>query len=608
MDAIQQQRFQANLRLINQVYPQYASMIASAPDRHEYVVEPQGENTCLCRIPAEGEMMEAAWIHGPDSPWAEAESAIQRSDWRETRLMLILRPGLGYYPFSLYPNLRKGRHAQRMLLVEDRIDLFRLSLYWFDWTDVLRSDRTILLLTEDPVGSSLQFFITNPISLLPPITVFCGSVYGKEEQRMMENLEREMMQLVYTVSQATRVYLNDLGEHYVQRARSGAMRRRVLLIEPEHDYLANPIMEAFREEGCEVNQFKGNVRLLRFLNPYAWLVYTREHFPDILLWMNRNTLSPEGEECLKQFPIQKVLWFLDSPKRVETSAEELVATDEYFSFDAAYLPYLKELGGKAGHCLPTAAGIRPAPGCEPGENRVPRNGPEVGFLGALAVSRFQEVRRFWLGRDAEFVRLLDEIVEAYLADGSRSLEERYEASPARERLPYRGFVVLYLEERATYLHRLRMLKSIKEFGLVTYGAVEWGQSEWADDLVSCYAGYAPQYENQLPRVYYQTRININLFHVQCVNSTNPRIYDVLAAGGFLLTEYRPALEEEFTPGRHLACFRTIEELRERIQYYREHVEEREEIAREGQRFVLEHATYRARVKTMLRTLWSAEHS
>jgi len=597
--------YQQNLDLLLRIYPHYRSVLDSGPvDSNRYEILKTDLQTYICSVKSDScpsgsfGLPEKQWIHGPEDPWQWAEARIRETGLTAPQTFVIVRPGLGYVPFLLYPNLRKGRHAQRLLLVEDRIDLFRLSLQWFDWTDLLRSDRVILLLTDNAVEAVVHFFSINPVGILPPLSVLTGVVESEEEQRMMAALRDRLIRLAQTVNNAARQYLQELRDHYQTAGPADHRGRRILLVEPEHDYLAQPIAEAFRQEGCQVNLFRGNQRMLNFLNPYVWLAYTREHFPDVLFWMNRNTLSPQGAEALSPLPIQKLLWFLDSPKRVRTSREELQATDICFSFDSTYLPYLRELGGGKVLVLPTAAGIHPLPECGPGQTWPAREGPVIGFVGALAADRFQEVRAFWLRRDPEFVRILDGLVEDYLGDPSLSLEERFEQSPGRERLPYQGFVVLYLEERATWLRRLRFLQAVRDLGLITYGAPEWGNPEWARDLVPCFSGVAPQYP-ELSRVYYHTRINVNVFHVQCVDSANPRVYDVLAAGGFLLTEYRPALEREFQIGEHLVCFRTPEELREKASYYAAHPDEREAMARAGQEFVLNHATYRHRVQEML---------
>ena len=596
-DNAQPQLYQRNLALIQEIYPNYLSLLSQTQGTSPYKIDIKNSKTIHCKL-------DDQWIHGPGDPWELAEKTILDTKWTEQSMFLIIRPGLGYLPFSLYPNLRKGRNAQRMLIVEDRIDLFQASLQWFDWTDVLRSDRTILLLAENPINAVVDFFVMNPIAILIPFTGMCGAVVGDMEKRIMDRLGAVLNDMSQKVFGASKEYLGDLARFYEESKTNPGRQKRVLMVEPEHDYLADSIKEAFASENWWVNTYKANERLLRFLNPYIWLVYTRENYPDLLLWMNRNSLSPEGVHHLKNFPIQKVLWFLDSPKRVETTKEELDATDFYFSFDPTYLPFLRELSGKEGYYLPTGAGIKPLLDCQPGQIWPERHGPATGFMGALAAQRFQSVREFWLRRDMLFVQILDTIVEEFLSDPSIPLEDRYNNSSGRNRLPYSGFVVLYLEERTTYLTRLRYLQHLRDLGLITYGGVEWANPDWAEDLVPCFSGETPRYREDLPRVYYNTKININIFHAQCINSANPRVYDVLAAGGFLLTEYKPVLEEEFTLDHHLVCFHSPEELREKTEYYLAHEEEREAIARAGQQFVLENATYQHRIKSMLEIIAS----
>ena len=53
------------------------------------------------------------------------------------------------------------------------------------------------------------------------------------------------------------------------------------------------------------------------------------------------------------------------------------------------------------------------------------------------------------------------------------------------------------------------------------------------------------------------------------------------------------------------CFDGIEDLREKVSYYLEHEEEREQIAENGYKKVKEHHTYVNRIKDMLRMIDSA---
>ena len=60
-----------------------------------------------------------------------------------------------------------------------------------------------------------------------------------------------------------------------------------------------------------------------------------------------------------------------------------------------------------------------------------------------------------------------------------------------------------------------------------------------------------------------------------------RIFDVLGAGGFLLTNYQEELEDYFEIGKDLVCYSSEEDLLQKTAYYLEHDEERKQIARNG---------------------------
>jgi len=60
-----------------------------------------------------------------------------------------------------------------------------------------------------------------------------------------------------------------------------------------------------------------------------------------------------------------------------------------------------------------------------------------------------------------------------------------------------------------------------------------------------------------------------------------RTWYTMGCGGFLLTAYSPSLEEIFGRGKELDWFETIEECCDKIEYYLQHDEERQKIARSG---------------------------
>ena len=68
-----------------------------------------------------------------------------------------------------------------------------------------------------------------------------------------------------------------------------------------------------------------------------------------------------------------------------------------------------------------------------------------------------------------------------------------------------------------------------------------------------------------------------------------RTWYTLGCGGFLLTAYTPNLEELFERGKHLDWFETMEECCGKIEYYLQHDEERQLIAKAG--YQLAHRQY-----------------
>jgi spore maturation protein CgeB len=65
------------------------------------------------------------------------------------------------------------------------------------------------------------------------------------------------------------------------------------------------------------------------------------------------------------------------------------------------------------------------------------------------------------------------------------------------------------------------------------------------------------------------------------DETTTRTYEIPACGGFMLHERTDEVLELFEEGKEMACFGSIQELAEKINFYLAHPEERESIARAG---------------------------
>lgn len=110
------------------------------------------------------------------------------------------------------------------------------------------------------------------------------------------------------------------------------------------------------------------------------------------------------------------------------------------------------------------------------------------------------------------------------------------------------------------------------------------------------------YWTQMPKVFYGSRVNLN-FTIPNIKSGIPlRVWDVLGAGGFLITNYQPELDLYFEPDRDLVVFESKQELAKKVSYYLEHEEIRREIAKNGYEKVKLNHSYKKRMEQMLEIL------
>lgn len=106
------------------------------------------------------------------------------------------------------------------------------------------------------------------------------------------------------------------------------------------------------------------------------------------------------------------------------------------------------------------------------------------------------------------------------------------------------------------------------------------------------------YWDEAPVIYRNSKINLNLTLRSIRTGIPLRVWDILAAGGFCLTNYQPELLMYFENGKDLVIFESINDLEKKIAYYLSHEEERKAIAENGYRKVKELHQYQNRFDEM----------
>ncbi len=156
-----------------------------------------------------------------------------------------------------------------------------------------------------------------------------------------------------------------------------------------------------------------------------------------------------------------------------------------------------------------------------------------------------------------------------------------------------------LGDKVTEIERQRLLKEISEqFDIQLYTADD------AHGIPAAHKHGEVSTWEERAKIYQNSRINLHLTHRSVMSGVPQEVFEIMAAGGFVLTNYQPEIAENFVIGEHLETFVNEQDLLEKIAYYLEHEEERVQIAKAGQQAVKEYHSYRARAITMFNTVFS----
>ncbi|MGN0308498.1 MAG: glycosyltransferase [Lachnospiraceae bacterium] len=112
---------------------------------------------------------------------------------------------------------------------------------------------------------------------------------------------------------------------------------------------------------------------------------------------------------------------------------------------------------------------------------------------------------------------------------------------------------------------------------------------------------------QMPVVFNRSKINLNISLKSITSGIPQRVLDILACGGFCLTNYQPEIAAFFQEDKELVMYSSIEELYRKLDYYLSHEEERQAIAAKGREKVKETFELELRLKELLWLVEATKH-
>lgn len=104
--------------------------------------------------------------------------------------------------------------------------------------------------------------------------------------------------------------------------------------------------------------------------------------------------------------------------------------------------------------------------------------------------------------------------------------------------------------------------------------------------------------NMMPQIIKSSKINLNLTNKPIKTGLPLRIFDLMGAGGFVISNYQLEIPELFVPDEDIVLYDSIPELLNKIDYYLSHEDERIQIAKNGYEKVKQYYTYDIRLMQM----------
>lgn len=404
---------------------------------------------------------------------------------------------------------------------------------------------------------------------------------------------------------------------YALRRQVRLVRRNLTVLMPHNDYyvqkecaaalraLGHRVVEVKLGEGGKVTSVGDSLGLL--------MRACVAHRPDMLLTINYTGFDRAAwfDELVAAMGLPVAVWFVDSPFFLATGyLPPAPDVTSFFCWDQSFVPMLRAHGAERTFHLPLATDPDLFANAQTGGTALP-----LGFVGHT----LDALVALWGRRDGVW-----EASERAPAASAASVASAAPVAAAAPTPTAEAWAQTLLTDRAA-LHRLvphvgppidrnvvrlahanylasRTLRQQTLAALPQRALHVFGNPEWKGCLPRAHLHGGCAYGAQTARIYASCAINLNITNLQMPTAVNQRLFDVPAAGGFLLTDAQAEVPHYFAPDKEVVCFASPEELRDKAAYYGARPAARAAVVQAARRRTLAEHTYRHRMEALVATM------
>lgn len=329
---------------------------------------------------------------------------------------------------------------------------------------------------------------------------------------------------------------------------------------------------------------------------------------------------PVAAMAAKACRILYVSWVYDSPYAQLYSETIKLETNYCFLFDQAEVIKLRQQGIQTVYYLPLASDVEFYE--ELAANSTKEYQCDISFVGSLYIEEKQQLYKRFEALDAYTKGYLDGAVDMQKglygmnilesAITPALLEKMEKAAPLMEHPDAFAskqwyYANYYLYRQVTALERTEILQKLSTRQLHIYTNEEAKEKLLHDAILapSTKIKGTVDYYQEAPLVYRNSKINLNISLKSIATGIPLRIFDIMANGGFVLTNYQADLMELFTPDEDFVYYEDQEDLLAKVDYYLSHDEDRQQIASNAKKKIEAHHTFYDRLQQIHTILFQA---
>lgn len=349
-------------------------------------------------------------------------------------------------------------------------------------------------------------------------------------------------------------------------------------------------IQAMRDAGHHVVEFRGKIKdhhadavfaqqfMAQLHSVKADMVFSYDYFPLISMICEMNH-------------IPYAAWVYDCPQYMLLSKTITNSCNHIFCFDGAYAARIQQLGAENIYHFPLACDLSLYENAKK-KKKEADYACDISFVGSLyngagnrllsaELSEYADgyiegllcAQKEICGYNLIVDALPQEIAEEIVENCNLILGEAYTPDPVR-------MAADAVNMKLTARDREEVLALLADHFDVTL----YSNSKLTERLAECprlFCKGIVHYWDEMPLVFHNSKINLNISSRTIETGVPQRVFDILACGGFCLTNYQPEIAEFFEDGVELVMYMDSADMLRKAEYYMTHEEERKQIAQAG---------------------------